>query len=269
MNKIIHLTSPQNEHVKKWKKLKTKKGRSESKTLLIEGEHLIMEAISARLPFHAVIFDSGKKDAALSVLESYPVQAPVYELASPLFTSVTETDSPQGVAAVVGIPDWSAEELLSRGKSGATYLLLDAVQDPGNLGTIVRTAEAAGVTGIWLGKGTVDPFNPKVVRSGMGSLFRLPMVQLDLAEAISLLKKDGVTVVGTSPRGGVYHFEYPFPAKSAILLGNEGRGVDPALMALVDEMVQIPMPGKTESLNVSVTCAILIYERVRQRYPHL
>lgn len=269
MDKIIHVTSPQNENVKKWKKLKTKKGRYESQTLLIEGEHLIMEALSAQLPFHAVIFDTGKREAAFRVLESHPIQAPVYELASSLFASVAETDSPQGVAAVVGIPDWSAEELLSREKSRATYILLDAVQDPGNLGTIVRTAEAAGVTGIWLGKGTVDPFNPKVVRSGMGSLFRMPMVQMNLAEAISLLKKNGVTIVGTSPHGGVYHFEYPFPSNCAILLGNEGRGVDPALMSLVDGKVQIPMPGKTESLNVSVTCAVLIYERVRQLYPHL
>jgi TrmH family RNA methyltransferase len=180
-----------------------------------------------------------------------------------------ETENPQGIAAVVEMPLWSEDELLARASTTATYLLLDAIQDPGNLGTILRTAEAAGVTGIWLGKGTVDLFNSKVVRAAMGSVFRLPTVQVDLMEQIPKLIQHGVTIIGTSPRAGNYHFQYSYPAKSAILLGNEGRGVNPAFSPLVDTEVQIPMLGRTESLNVSITSAILLYERVRQQYPQM
>jgi TrmH family RNA methyltransferase len=166
---------------------------------------------------------------------------------------------------VVEQPKWPEERLLAEKREEETHLLLDAVQDPGNLGTLIRTAEAVGATAVWLGKGTVDPFNAKTVRAAMGSAFRLPLISADLTEAISRLKERGVTIVGTSPHAGQAHFEYRYPKKTAFLLGNEGKGVDPALQALSDVEVKLPMPGGTESLNVSVTGAVLVYERLRQQ----
>ncbi|MBA4494542.1 TrmH family RNA methyltransferase [Paenactinomyces guangxiensis] len=269
MDRFIPITSLKNEQLKKWKKLQSKKGRAAYQSLLIEGEHLISEALKAGVSFRNLIVDAANKEKAMQILSGLPVQVPIYELTPSLFASVAETDTPQGIAAVIEMPVWSTEELLQDQDQPATYLVLDSIQDPGNLGTIIRTAEAAGVKGLWLGKGTVDPFNSKVVRAAMGSLFRLPMLGMDLQQALPLLKESGVTIVGTSPRAGMYHFQYPFPARSAVLLGNEGRGVDPAFASFIDAEIQIPMPGRTESLNVSITSAVLLYERLRQQYPHM
>ncbi|MBA4543745.1 RNA methyltransferase [Thermoactinomyces daqus] len=268
MTKIRLITSQANEQVKQWQKLKTKKGRLQQGALLIEGEHLMEEALKAGIPFFAVLLEQGKTGITEPLLHRFPERVPVYELAPPLFRRLVETETPQGIAAVIRLPEWSPDELLARQKQEATYLLLDAIQDPGNLGTIIRTAKAAGVDGILLGKGTVDPFNSKAVRAAMGSIFRIPLVQADLAEAIGMLGEQGVTVVGTTPHAGVYHFDYPYSKRVAILLGNEGRGVHPDLLARADVQVKIPMPGQTESLNVSSVGAILLFERVRQQYQH-
>lgn len=266
MNNIISIQSSNNEKLKQWKKLHTKKGRMQTRTLMIEGEHLFLEAVSAGLSFTAILFDQQKREEALSFLQRFPLQAPIYEVASSLFQGIVETETPQGIAAVVEMPQWSWEDFIVPKQAVATYIILDAVQDPGNLGTMLRTAQAAGMSGFLLGKGTVDPFNSKVVRAAMGSVFRLPILQLDLKEGLRQLKEQGVTIVGTSPHAGTPHFTYSFPQQSAILLGNEGRGVDPSLQPWIDDEVMIPMPGSTESLNVSITHAILVYERVRQSY---
>lgn len=261
-NRWISITSPQNEQVKKWKKLHTRKGRIQSGQLLIEGEHLIQEALTTHISVQALIVSSDSRELAERL--AIDSQFPIYECTPTIFSTLVETESPQGIAAVIDMPTWSWEQLVDSQKQVSTYLLLDEVQDPGNLGTILRTAEAAGVTGIFLGTGTVDPFNAKAVRSAMGSLFRLPMLQIDLNEAIPRLQAEGITIIGTSPHAGTYHFQLPFPQKVAILLGNEGRGVNPTLAQLANHDVMIPMPGRTESLNVSITTAILLYERVRQ-----
>lgn len=269
MFNVIPITSPNNEQLKKWKKLHTRKGRLQSGLLLVEGEHLFAEALSAGITFRAVLVDEGIHESVFSFLREHPVNTPVYSLSSSLFSSVVETDSPQGIAAVIDQPAWTMEQVIEKSDQPATFLLLDAVQDPGNVGTMIRTAEAAGVRGLLLGKGTVDLFNSKVVRSAMGSVFRLPAVQVDLMQAIPVLKQKGVTIVGTSPYAGTYHFHYSYPERTAILLGNEGRGVDSAFHSWLDAEVLIPMPGRTESLNVSITSAILLYEIVRQQYPRV
>ncbi|TCS96691.1 TrmH family RNA methyltransferase [Hazenella coriacea] len=269
MANIISIQSSNNEKLKQWKKLRTKKGRLQTQSLLIEGEHLLLEATSAGLSFSAILLDQQKREGVLAFLQRFSIDVPIYELASELFKGIVETETPQGVAAVVSMPQWSWENLVVSNQAEATYIVVDAVQDPGNLGTMLRTAEAAGMSGFVLGAGTVDPFNSKVVRAAMGSVFRLPILQLDLKVGLSRLKEHGVTIVGTSPHAGTPHFAYSFPQQSAIVLGNEGRGVDPSFQPWIDDEVMIPMPGHTESLNVSITHAILVYERVRQSYPHL
>lgn len=262
-DRMISITSAQNEHYKRWKKCKTKKGRFKFRSLVIEGEHLIQEAFLAHLNIKALMVRQGW-EWKMDQWDISP-RLPVYALSPSLFDALMETDTPQGIAAEVEIPHWSPEALFHK-EGKAIHLVLDAIQDPGNLGTMIRTAKAAGVDAIWLGKGTVDPYNGKVVRSAMGALFRMPLIQEDLKECLPFLKKQGFTILSASPRAGRYHFELDFPQRVAILLGNEGRGIDSSHFVWVDEEIQIPMPGEVESLNVSVTSAILLYEWVRQTY---
>lgn len=256
---IHRITSARNEKVKRWRKLSTRKGRQEYGSILIEGEKLLKEAIHAGWQVRSVMVS----EEGMEVLERFTGlgEVPVYALYTSTFSQLVDTQSPQGIAAEVAVP---AEREMYRVYEEGPVLLLDAVQDPGNLGTILRTAEAAGAGEVWLGSGTVDPFNPKVVRAAMGSLFRSRIRHVDLREAIPELKKQGYWVVGTSPRADVTHFNCDYPEKTAILLGNEGRGVSSEVDSLVDARVKIPMPGQVESLNVSVTAGILLFELLRR-----
>ena len=183
-----------------------------------------------------------------------------------VFKSVSETKTPQGILAVVEMPDYG---LLDKGfleqaytKNGKIKLLvLEDTADPGNLGTIMRTAEAAGVTGVIMGKGTVDIFNPKVVRSTMGSIFRLPFAYVeDLKETIKELKNQGISFYATHLKGKKSYKDIKYSDRSAILVGNEARGLSDEVADLADTYVLIPMQGKVESLNAAVAAALMMYE---------
>lgn len=183
-----------------------------------------------------------------------------------VFKSMSETKTPQGILAVAEIPDY---RLLDKGfleqaytKNGKIKLLvLEDTADPGNLGTIMRTAEAAGVTGVIMGKGTVDIFNPKVVRSTMGSIFRLPFTYAeDLKETIKELKKSGISFYATHLKGEKSYKAIQYSDRSAILIGNEARGLSDEVADLADTYVIIPMQGKVESLNAAVAAALMMYE---------
>lgn len=183
-----------------------------------------------------------------------------------VFKSMSETKTPQGILAVVEMPDYG---LLDKGfleqaytKNGKIKLLvLEDTADPGNLGTIMRTAEAAGVTGVIMGKGTVDIFNPKVVRSTMGSIFRLPFVYVeDVKATIKKLKKMGISFYAAHLKGKKSYKDIKYSDKSAILVGNEARGLSNEVAELADNYVIIPMSGKVESLNAAVAAALMMYE---------
>ena len=180
--------------------------------------------------------------------------------------SMSETKTPQGILAVAEMPDY---RLLDKGfleqaytKNGKIKLLvLEDTADPGNLGTIMRTAEAAGVTGVIMGKGTVDIFNPKVVRSTMGSIFRLPFTYVeDLKETIQKLKTQGISFYATHLKGKKSYKDIKYSDSSAILVGNEARGLSDEVADLADTYVLIPMQGKVESLNAAVAAALMMYE---------
>ena len=183
-----------------------------------------------------------------------------------VFKSMSETKTPQGILAVAEMPDY---RLLDKGfleqaytKNGKIKLLvLEDTADPGNLGTIMRTAEAAGVTGVIMGKGTVDIFNPKVVRSTMGSIFRLPFAyEEDLKETIQKLKTQGISFYATHLKGKKSYKDIKYSDSSAILVGNEARGLSDEVADLADTYVLIPMQGKVESLNAAVAAALMMYE---------
>ena len=182
-----------------------------------------------------------------------------------VFKSMSETKTPQGILAVVEMPDYG---LLDKGfleqaytKNGKIKLLvLEDTADPGNLGTIMRTAEAAGVTGVIMGKGTVDIFNPKVVRSTMGSIFRLPFVYVeDVKATIKELKKMGISFYAAHLKGKKSYKDIKYSDKSAILVGNEARGLSNEVAELADNYVIIPMSGKVESLNAAVAAALMLF----------
>ena len=183
-----------------------------------------------------------------------------------VFKSMSETKTPQGILAVVEMPDYG---LLDKGfleqaytKNGKIKLLvLEDTADPCNLGTIMRTAEAAGVTGVIMGKGTVDIFNPKVVRSTMGSIFRLPFVYVeDVKATIKELKKMGISFYAAHLKGKKSYKDIKYSDKSAILVGNEARGLSNEVAVFADNYVIIPMSGKVESLNAAVAAALMMYE---------
>ena len=177
-----------------------------------------------------------------------------------VFKKISDTVTPQGVLAVVRQKHDSVEEILKkRNREKSCIIVLDCIQDPGNLGTIVRTGEGAGVAGVIMSRDCVDIYSPKVVRSTMGSIFRVPFTVADnLAAVVAVLKEQGVTTYAAHLRGTLYHRE-PFDSNCAFLIGNEAQGLSDEISAMADRLIQIPMEGKVESLNAAVAAAILMY----------
>lgn len=240
------ITSLQNNRVKEWKKLQKKKERWSRLQFLIEGYHLVEEAHKSDWNILEIIV---QKDVP------YPdwyEQYPIYTCTENVMKSLAETDTPQGIMAVVTIK----QEVQTVGRY---YLLLDAVQDPGNVGTMIRTADAAGFSAVIIGKGTVDIFNPKTIRASQGSLFHIPVLQKDLRTQIKELKQQGVTVLSSAILNAIPYTEIKKYDKVAIIIGNEGSGIRKELLDISDKTVQIPIYGKAESLNASVAAGILMY----------
>ena len=187
------------------------------------------------------------------------------------FAKLSETVTPQGIGAVIKIP-WAdlqdPADVFSVPNTGRFgILILENLQDPGNMGTIIRTADAAGFRAILCSKGTVDIYNSKVLRSTVGSLFRFPVLQMDFTgpALADCLKAAGYSCIAAHPRGGVSLFEADLTGKMAVCIGNEAGGLSEELLARCDRTVTIPMPGGTESLNASVAAALMMYEVMRQQ----
>ena len=224
-------------------------------------ESLYAEIVSGDLSDNALLAENGK-----NVIKYVENSRSTIVVLDAVFNSVSETITPQGVLAVVGMPCYRLldEDYLDKiySKTGKIKLLiLEDTSDPGNLGTIMRTAEAAGVTGVIMTKGTVDIFNPKVVRSTMGSIFRLPFAYVeDLKEVIKELKKSGISFYAAHLKGEKSYKAIQYSDRSAILIGNEARGLSDEVADLADTYVIIPMQGKVESLNAAVAAALMMYE---------
>ena len=180
-----------------------------------------------------------------------------------VFRKMCDTQTPQGIICVVVQKKYKPEELIQR---DGLYLLLENVQDPGNLGTMFRTGEGAGVDGILMSRDTVDLYNPKTIRSTMGSVFRVPFCYVDsLTDAIDMLQKAGVTVFAAHLKGEKFYHQLSFQGGCAFLIGNEGNGLTKECADKADTYLKIPMEGKLESLNAAISAAILMYEAKRQR----
>lgn len=181
-----------------------------------------------------------------------------------VFCRMSDTQAPQGILCVVKRPEYSLDQLLQ--ESTPLLMVLENLQDPGNLGTIIRTGEGAGITGVIMNRGTVDVYNPKTIRATMGSVYRVPFVcEEDLRETVKRLRGSGIRSYAAHLAGKKYYDELSYREGTAFLIGNEGNGLSEELAELADDFLKIPMKGQVESLNASVAAALLMYEACRQR----
>ncbi|WP_245583504.1 TrmH family RNA methyltransferase [Paenibacillus assamensis] len=272
---FITITSVSNPRVKQWAQLQDRKFRNREGRYIAEGIHLVQEALRSGAPVESVVFDQerGLPAELTSYLKETGTEASVSASAEPIewiavtdavIRKCTDAETPQSVFAVMRKPELNWRQLFEAKQ--ALVVVVDGVQDPGNLGTIIRSADAVGATGVLIGRGTVDVYNSKTVRSTMGSMFHLPVVEGDLLELLPEAKQQGVCVVSTSLQAEHSCYSFDFRQPTWFVVGNEGKGVSPHVQSLVDESVIIPMQGKAESLNVAMATTVLLYEAMRQRH---
>jgi len=230
----------------------------------IEGFRILEEAIRSGLRFRAVFFSESAAARAENLLSQLGAQVETLLLPDKLFANAVPSDAPQGVAALARWRKFSLENVLPKSKAGP-LLAIAGVQDPGNLGTILRSAEAFGAGGVLLGEGTVSPFNPKVVRASAGSVFRLPVARAKLSGALGLMKEQSLRLVATASHKGTPLAQANLSGPLAIFVGSEGAGLSRDLIKEMDEIVAIPQAPQVESLNVGVATSIVLYEVMRQR----
>lgn len=247
---LKYIQSLQNSQVKQWKKLLTKKERDRSGTFLVEGYHLVEEALKQQEQVLELIIS--EKTGLPPRLDAG--QTPIYMVTEEISDSLSDTEAPQGIYAVCR--QTRQEGMLQDAK---TFLLIDAVQDPGNLGTMIRTADAAGIDAVVVGRGSVDIYNGKVLRSAQGSHFHLPIIRGDLHEWTAKLKGKNIPVYGTALEGATAYTGISTENSFALMVGNEGSGISKDLLAETTANLYIPIYGKSESLNVAVATGILLY----------
>ncbi len=270
------ITSQDNPVWKQIKKLQRKKGRDAEDCYLIEGFHLIEEALNTNVKLQTVLIretlleENGETlSDLLASIEDQGTK--VFVAPDDSFDRVADTETPQGILSIVKRRNYTPDSFFTENsrRENGNIIVLDRLQDPGNVGTILRTADAAGFLGALVIKGTADVFGPKVVRAASGSLFRLPLLFADSAEeALSLLSRFGKQTAATTPYGSKDYYECNIAQNTAIIIGNEGAGVSDTLLEKTDYRLKIPMDPSVESLNAAVAAGILIYESIRQqKYP--
>jgi len=230
----------------------------------IEGLRIVEEAIRSGLKFRAVYFSESSVSKAERLLPQIGSHAETLLLPDALFVGAVPTETPQGVAALVKLKTYQLEDILSRSSVGP-LVAIAGVQDPGNLGTILRSAEAFGAAGALLGEGTVSHLNPKAVRASAGSVFRLPIVRADLDTALDDLRQRGLRLIATSSHKGTPLPEASLTLPLALFIGNEGAGLPRDLLAKMDELVAIPHSPQVESLNAGVAASIVLYAAAQQK----
>jgi TrmH family RNA methyltransferase len=229
----------------------------------IEGLRIVEEAIRSGLRLGAVFFASSAETKAERLLPQIGNRVDTLLLPDKLFAEVVPSETPQGVAALVRLKEFTLPDLLTKAQNGP-LVAIAGVQDPGNLGTILRSAEAFGAAGALLGEGTVSPYNSKVIRASAGSVFRLPLVRARMPEALCEMRKEKLRLIATSSHKGTALPEARLDGPLAIFIGSEGAGLPRDLMAQMDELVAIPHAASVESLNAGVAASIVLYEAARQ-----
>ncbi|MFA5634402.1 MAG: RNA methyltransferase [Anaerovoracaceae bacterium] len=270
-----HITSPENPIIKKAMSLKQRKAREKEGLYLIEGLHLCREALGAGEDIETFFVRKSAyqkvedRELADIIGQSQEMDIKMTLLSDNVFDKLMDTETPQGIAALVRSRKWDTESFFGadKRKGHGNLLVLDRIQDPGNAGTLIRTAEAAGYQGILILKGTVDLYSPKVVRATSGSLFRMPLLFTEnTKETVELLHSRRKRVIVATPYCDSFHFQVSLDRNVAFVIGNEAGGVSREFLDMSDRQVKIPMSEPVESLNAAVAAGILMYESVRQNF---
>lgn len=239
------------------------KERRKDKVFVVEGAKMFEEAPESWVKKVYVTEAFLQKYASGEI--SQKLQKLAYETVSEeVFAKMSDTKTPQGILCVVSIPEYRLEDVLK--DTNGVYILLEDIQDPGNLGTMIRTGEGAGIAGVIMTKETVDIFNPKTIRATMGSVYRVPFIYVDsLSDVIAILQQKGISVYAAHLKGEQYYDAFDYTKGGAFLIGNEGNGLREETANLADTYVKIPMAGKVESLNAAIATSLFMYEASRQR----
>lgn len=262
------ITSTANPRVKNLIQLQKKgKVRREQQCFVVEGLKMVLEAPPERLKavYMSESFAADEKQRKAAETKAKAAGCFLEILSDKVFKEASDTMTPQGVMAVVAVEVYDWRKLTAGPKNGF-FLVLESIQDPGNLGTILRTGEGAGIDGVILNRTSVDPYMPKVIRSTMGSIYRVPAaVAEDLTEVISSMRSSGVGVFAAHLKGQKSYFEQDYQKGTCFMIGNEANGLSDALAKMATDYIRIPMSGQVESLNAGVAAALLMYETKRQR----
>lgn len=258
------ITSSSNQQMKNIVMLMKKaKARREQGLFVVEGRKMFEEVPAEWLEKVYVSENFFKEPGAADRLRDKEYEV----VADAVFKSISDTQTPQGILCLVRMPQYGLLDLF-RGKD-THLLILESIQDPGNLGTMLRTGEGAGITGVIMNQTTVDLFNPKTIRSTMGSIYRVPyFVTEDLKKTVEEIKAEQISVYAAHLRGKLQYDEPSYLGGTAFLIGNEGNGLSDETAGLADTYIRIPMEGAVESLNAAVSASILMYETNRQRRKH-
>ncbi len=270
------ITSVTNQKMKRLMQLNQKsKARREEDVFVVEGKKMFLEApvdhmkevyvtesLAKQLTKNSVPGKQGMEAALAKKLS----QCPYETVSDEVFAKVTDTKTPQGIVCVLEQYHYNIEEIRARWAGRELWIILENLQDPGNLGTIFRTGEGAGITGVIMSRDTVDIYNPKTIRGTMGSIYRVPFLYVDsLAEVMGQLQREQVRIYAAHLEQSRDYDAIDYTENTAFLIGNEGNGLKRETADLADAYLRIPMAGKLESLNASVAASILMYEAARQR----
>jgi TrmH family RNA methyltransferase len=266
-DRLRRVASRQNALLKSMRQAFAHTETTEQGLVAIEGVKTIDEAIRSGLKVHAVVFSDAGAARAEHLLPQIPKAAEALVVADDIFKSVVETRTPQGVAALVEFKSHTLESVLSM--SDPLLVIAHGLQDPGNLGTITRTAEAFGAAGLILCEGTVSRYNAKTIRASAGSSFRLPTVTAKFDAVASRVREHGIRLLGTSSHEGSALPETDLRGGVAIVIGNEGAGLPKPVVARLDALLTIPHSSQVESLNAAMAASLILYEASRQRRTYL
>lgn len=245
------ITSRKNPNVLFWRSLKDRSARENNGLFIAEGEKLLREAVAASIPVEAILVRDG--DTTYSPPETLSDKIPVYRLTEDVFDSVCTLKTKQGTAALI--------RLIPRPASGPRLVALDHIQDPGNTGTIIRTADAAGMDGVILTSDSSDPYSQKALRASMGSIFHIGIsIVDDLPSALSTLRGQGYSVICSALGGDPFYSRRDIGSSFVLVIGNEGNGISAPVRKEATHILALPMPGNAESLNAAAAASIMMYD---------
>lgn len=248
--------------IKEYRRLSKRKYRQKDRCVVLEGFYLLEEAVKAGLKLEAVLYTHRflQMKGAEALLKKAGADSSV-QVEEKIFDEISQTETPQGVGAIAYLPEGDDSFFNDR---DCFFLILDGLQDPGNMGTIVRTAAAAGVSGMLLMPGTVDPFNPKAIRASMGGIFYLPVLMEGVDSWLEVAAEKNIQLIAAHVLGDKLYHEVNYTLPCGVIIGNESKGVSPFLLARAAVKASIPLAGMIPSLNAAVAASVFIFEAIRQ-----